>query len=381
MNPASQKLISICFLAVLLISSGCRSKKIEDKEKDSAKSKNRGVPVEVVSLTRGEIENMIKASASLEVERVTPVYARTANLVKAIEVEAGDFVNKGDVLLYLEDDVQQTLLERAKVQHERSKLEYDRNKALFDQGLVSDQVFKEQEFQFREIGLNLVEAQREYDYTRITAPISGMITSRDAKIGFPLNIGSAQTRDGIFQIMDFTTMQAKISLAERYLTLLKKDQPARVLATPFPDTVFEGYVERIAPVVDAATGTITIVIGFKDIGPLLPGMYVDVELVISKKPNALLISKRAIVYDNDSMFVFRLKPRKDESEPRQVERILLEPVMVDKFNLEPQPDIFTDTDQIVITGQTGLKNDAIVRLPGDPEPEPEEDEEDDKKKD
>ena len=362
----------LLLICLMVINGGCRKLEKKSDEERSEKKKeaeNRGVLVELGAVERGEIEYMIKASAPLVVERVTPVYARTANLVREILVEEGDYVKKGQPLLQLEDDVQKTAYQRAQVQFERTEREYQRNQALYEQGLVSEQVFVEQEFTYRERKLALEDARREYEFTKIIAPISGMITSRDAKVGFPLNIGSSQTRDGVFQIMDFETMQAEIHVPSRYVSMLKSDLVARVYATPFPDQVFEGYVKRIAPVVASQTGTVEVIVGFKDYGPLLPGMYVDVELILSKKSDALLISKRAIVYDNQTMFVYRMKEREGESEPRRVERLLLQPQMTDKFNVEPQVDVFAPGDQLVMVGQTGLKDNAIVRLPGDPDPE------------
>ncbi len=68
--------------------------------------------------------------------------------------------------------------------------------------------------------------------------------------------------------------------------------------------------------------------------------------------------KRALVYDNDQMFVFRL------GDERRVERIFIQPRLTDKNYVEPS-DGLTDGDQIVTAGQAGLKDGALVQLPGD----------------
>jgi membrane fusion protein, multidrug efflux system len=92
---------------------------------------------------------------------------------------------------------------------------------------------------------------------------------------------------------------------------------------------------------------------------LRPGMYVLVELVLATRSDALLITKRAWVWDRDQIYVFRLLP------DRRVERVLVEPQLMNKDYFEPSEG-FEEGDQIVIAGHTGLKDGALVRLPGDP---------------
>jgi len=69
------------------------------------------------------------------------------------------------------------------------------------------------------------------------------------------------------------------------------------------------------------------------------------------------------------MFVFRL------GESNRVKRVLVEPVLADKEHVQPAGG-FEPGDRIVIAGQTGLKDDALVTLPGE-EVEEEDDEDGD----
>ena len=99
---------------------------------------------------------------------------------------------------------------------------------------------------------------------------------------------------------------------------------------------------------------------------LLPGMYVDVDLITATRADAVLVPKRAVVYDNDQMFVFRL------GDERRVERVLLEARLSDRNNIEPLHNL-DEGDQIIVAGQASLKDGALVKLPGDDEEETEED--------
>ena len=73
---------------------------------------------------------------------------------------------------------------------------------------------------------------------------------------------------------------------------------------------------------DPSTGTVKVTVATPRQEGLRPGMYVEVELVTAVHGEALLVPKRALVYDNDQVFVFRLK-----GEERRVERLRVNPLL------------------------------------------------------
>ena len=341
--------------AVTFCLAGCRkgSADAKDPKKDA---KDDALPVEVTTLTRGGIEATLRNSTHLEAEEEVKVFARAANRVTGLLVEEGDLVKKDQVLLRLDNDTQKTAFGKAQSSLEKARQEYNREKTLFDQKLISEQVFNNATFELKQLELAFEDAQRGLEYTEVRAPIAGTISQRLVKQGDLVSLNQY-----LFDIVDFNSMVARIYVPEKSLPDLRLDQPARVTATPFGAQEFKGYVKRIAPVVESKTGTVKVTIGFKEIGQLRPGMYVDVELITAKKPDAVLLTKRALLYDGELSYVFRLLPE------RKVERVLVEPRIADKLNVEPVSG-FKEGDQIVIAGQTGLKDGAKVRLPGDPVP-------------
>ena len=127
--------------------------------------------------------------------------------------------------------------------------------------------------------------------------------------------------------------------------------------------VCPGYdcrVKRIAPIVDPKSGTVKVTVGVGAREGLRPGMYVDVALVTATHTDAVLVPKRAVVYDNDQMYVYRLKGKD------RVERVFIQPLLADKFHVEPVDGLAVG-DRIVVAGQAGLKEGALVSLPGQTE--------------
>lgn len=330
----------------------------ENAEGDGNANEEQAIPVEVAALTRGEIESVLTSSWALEAEREVKVLARTSNRLKELLVEEGDEVEKGDVLAVLEDREQRTALDRAEVQVAKLEAEYRRIESLYQQNLVSEQVYTDTQFELKQLQLSADDARLQLEYTQIRAPISGTVSRRHVKVG-----DIVANNANVFDIVDFTSMVVYLSLSDANLIRLETGQPARITTTSIPGEVFPGFIKRISPVVDARTGTVKVTVGLKDYGRLRPGMYVDVEIVLDKKKDALLMTKRAFVYDGEQRFVFRLKP-----DSRRVERVLVEPALEDRLWVEPKEG-FAEGDLIVVAGQTGLKDNALVRLPEDPEPE------------
>jgi membrane fusion protein (multidrug efflux system) len=233
--------------------------------------------------------------------------------------------------------------------------EFERVKKLFDQSLISEKEFTDARFEVRQLQLSLDEAERQLEFTEIKAPIAGTVTKRMIRIGDLINNNAE-----LFQIINFDSIVAFVAVPDKNLAQLRIDQPVRITSTARPGEVFAGFIKRISPIVEARTGMVKVTVGVRKTPLLRPGMYIEAEIVLATNNDAVLITRRAIVYDGDQMYVYRLKNN------RRVERIRLIPRMMDKLNIEPMSG-FSVGDQIVVAGQTGLKDNALVRLPGDPE--------------
>ena len=317
------------------------------------------IPVEVAELGTGRIESVLRFSATLEAERSVQVFAETTRRVIELRAEEGDAVSKGSLLVRLQDEAQQSALAKAASQLDQRQREYERQKNLFDQKLVSEQVFIDAEYQLDQARLALEDAKRELTFTEVRAPISGIVTERSVGLGDFVSVNQP-----LFRIVDFDSIVARIYVPERELPRLRRGQAVRLTADALGGRVFSGAIDRISPVVDPGTGTIKVTVATPRQEGLRPGMYVEVELVTAVDERALRIPKKALIYDNDQIFVFRL------SDDRTVERIVVTPVLEDADFVEPSGGLSLG-DQIVVAGQSGLKDGSKVRLPGDPEPDDE----------
>ena len=367
-HETSHRWLGALGLVAVLLSYGCNvgcsvgssDAKSFENGATGEKRAEEAVPVEVAALGHGEIEAVLRLSSNLEAEGEVQVFAEAPRRVTQLLVEEGTPVRKGRVLVQLQDDEQKSAVAKAEIELKESQRDHERAKELHEQKLVTDELFTEAGYKVERSRLALADARRELGYTQVRAPISGIVTERLVNLGDQVTINQP-----LFRIVDFDSIVARIYVSEKDMVRLAVGQPARLRADALGGQVFAGSIDRISPVVDPATGTIKVTVATPRQEGLRPGMYVEVELVTAVHENALLVPKRALVYDNDQVFVFRLK-----GEERRVERLRVTPLLENTAFIEPESGLEAG-DELVVAGQSGLKDNGLVRLPGDPEPEDE----------
>jgi len=356
--------IAILWLAAgLVVGSGCV--RLAGGEKDEAKGfgeggekKEEAVLVDTVTLSRGPVEAVLRLSSNLEAERAVTVFSQAPRLVRELLVEEGRSVFRGDVLLRLQDDEQRLALRKAESRYHQAREEFERQQKLFKQQLAPEQVFIDARHSMDQAEMALDEARQALSYTEVRAPITGVVTERLVNLGDSVTINQA-----LFKIVDFDSIIARIYVPEKDLRRLDVGQPARIIAAALGETPFAGRVLRISPVVDPKTGTVKVTVAVPNQPGLRPGLFVDVELITDVHPEALLIPKRALVYDNDRIFTFRI------DEEHRARRCEVEILLEDSENVEPVEG-FSTGDILVVAGQAGLKDGTLIRLPGEKEIRP-----------
>lgn len=324
----------------------------KDEDNEEGEEEDEAVPVEIVDLERGRIEAILRFSTNLEAESEVQVFSESARRVTELMVEEGNDVRKGQVLIRLQSEEQQTELARVESQLKKAQIDYERQTNLYDQQLISDEAYNNATYDLEQLRLRLADAKRELGYTEVRAPIAGTVTGRYVNVGDHVTINQH-----LFDIVDFNSIVARIYVPEKELWRLEVDQEARIFAEAAGDVERLGTVDRIAPKVDPRSGTVKVTVAIPRRTGLLPGMYVAVELITNVHEDAVLVPKKALVYDADQLFIFRLK--QDDT----VERLLIEAALEDRDHIEPE-GVLQAGDRVVVAGQASLKDGSKVRLVG-----------------
>ncbi len=309
------------------------------------------IPVELVTLETGPVQEMLRASTNLEAERAVAVYAKTTGLVEERRFEEGDRVREGQILIRLEDDEARNAVLKAEAELAKAQREFERQKKLHAENLISDQEFNNGSYEIERLGIVLADAKLALAYTEIRAPITGTVTARMVDRGQLVN-----PSQHLVDIVDFDSLVARIYVPERELARVREGQDALLQSQALGGVTFDARVLRVAPTVDPKSGTVKVTVAVGAQPGLRPGLFVDVQLITATQDEALLLPKRALVYDADRTFVYRV------GDDLVARRVLVEPALVDRDHVVPA-DGLARGERVVIAGQAGLKDGALVKIP------------------
>jgi HlyD family secretion protein len=104
----------------------------------------------------------------------------------------------------------------------------------------------------------LAKAQWRLDNCIIRAPISGTILKKNAEEGSLVNPIAMQGFYSLCEMADLSDLEVDLTIQERDISKVLKDQKCKVRAEAFPDRVYDGYVSRLMPTADRSKGAIPV---------------------------------------------------------------------------------------------------------------------------
>jgi len=266
------------------------------------------VPVEVATASHQSITANYSGTATLEAVGEAQVVAKTSGIVLQLFVEEGMHVEKGQVLARLDDDLARNKLAQATAALKKAQASFEKADKGFALKITPKADYDSMKYDLETQKAIVEGAQLDLSYTRIVAPISGVVAKRSVKVG-----NLVQVNQALFQIVDLDPLQAVLNVPERDLDTLKAGQPVRMMVDALGNRTFEGTIARIAPVVDAASGTFRVTCEFRDsTRTLKPGMFGRIGVAYDQRHDALVVPRNAIVEEDgeSSVFVVEAAPPK-----------------------------------------------------------------------
>lgn len=315
------------------------------------------IPVRAEAAVRAEISRSVLKNTTLEAERWVDVRARRSGQIVRILKEEGDAVRDGDILAELDSDDARLQERQMEVAYLDAKRNFARVQKIFESNLISEEQFEAAKTQLDRASAQLDQARLNLSYTRITSPVSGIVTVRSVEIG---NVVS--NNQVVFSVADFDPLLARIRVPEKEIGRIRVGQEARISIETEEEKTFKGRVKMISPVVDPESGTIKVTVEIPVGNSVLrPGMFASVHIITETRKQALVIPKKALVLEGEGnqVFVFKKEESGGKAERRRVEI---------GFSDTDRLEVLTGLEpgELVITvGQDGLRPGADVRIVGE----------------
>ena len=157
----------VCLAAV-----ACGGPAADGNDQRVAETSSGAMPASsLVTADTVTVDLPLSIPAQLYVEHDAAIYARSAGIVESILVDLGSRVTAGQLLGRLESADQSIALAQARDRHADAIVQAERQRALKTAGVVTQADSERVELDLRSATLALQKAQRDYDLTRIVAPV------------------------------------------------------------------------------------------------------------------------------------------------------------------------------------------------------------------
>lgn len=306
------------------------------------------VPVEVAQPTRADIYATYAATATISSDADAPAVARVPGEVVELLVEEGDYVVTGQVLARLDGERLRLEMLAAKANLNRARTEYERNIDLHKRGLISASMFDSLQYDLEALEATYELKRLSYDYSKIRAPIEGIVASREVKPGQNLAVN-----DVAFRITDPGELIAYLQIPQSELSKFHVGHPADIEVASMPGIRFPATIARISPTIDTRNGTFraTAIIDNAS-GNLAPGMFGRFTIAYEQHKAALVIPAKALLDEDDESTVYVVSNG-------EVARRTVETGIEAGGNVEILSGLNED-EIVVVVGHAGLRSGSKV---------------------
>jgi len=271
--------------------------------------------VSIATLASTRVDEFFEATGTVRAANTIYVAGRMMGAVTSLLVKEGDAVEKGRLLLTLDDrDVVQKVkaaeagcqeatkaLAAAKQNRELTDMTHRRYQKMYDEKAISRQEMDQFETQKKLAGLEyervqemvsrtaagLSEAKIYLDFTRIVSPVKGIVTEKKIEVG-----GMAVPGMPLLTVENRAAFHAEVTVDESLSGKLRVGAPVRVSIEAIGRQI-AGKITEILPVVDPLSRSFTVKVSLNGDG-LRSGLYAKMRIASGKK-EIILAPRSAIV--------------------------------------------------------------------------------------
>ncbi len=319
-----RKFLWLASAAVLLIAGAGGFVLLKNSNTKASESNKKDATPVTLEFAAGDIAMVqvqplartVALSGSLAPLTQALVKSTVAGEIRSVLVREGESVQKGDVLAEIDTTDARSRLEAAQAEQteRRSRLSIaernrDTNQALLKQNFISQSAYDQTQstFQGSEAAVQWSDAQvklakKAIEDAVVRAPISGRVAKRF------VNPGERVTPDGpIVNIVDLSRLELEATVPASDVASLAIGQAVRFQVEGFGERQFEGRVERINPIAEAASRSIKLFVSVRNSdGSLRGGMFADGTVTLSQSKAVTVIPSSAVFEEAGQSYVWAL---------------------------------------------------------------------------
>jgi RND family efflux transporter MFP subunit len=224
------------------------------------------------------------------------VSAQVSGRITGVKVDVGETVKQGDLLATLDSQEMETRvgqarsgLDAGKAELADAELHYGRIKRLLPERAATQVQMDEADARLKQARAAVATAQKKLeeariflDYTRVCAPMTGVVAKREAEAG-----DLAYPGRPLFVIHNPKGLRLEASVREGMIGRVKQDQKVGVDLTALSKSV-EGAVEEIVPSADPLSRSFLVKVALPETEGLYPGMFGRLRIPLEERSTVVI---------------------------------------------------------------------------------------------
>lgn len=346
------KLLSICFLIIqagIIVISVVLIRNYKTNDIKADKDAGRKIPVHVNIVKPLKVADVLQLPGHIESWVTVKISAELEGRIVYIGAEKGQKIEKGQLLLKLDDRTYAAQKKRYETEFCRANLNYERNKKLFDSKSVSERDWEEALCAKDRTEAELAIARANLDKTEVQSPISGYLDERPVELGEYMQPGTH-----LVTVVQVDKVKLSFSIPERDIADIRSDDVFEFTIDCCSGKIFKGKVIYIATAADKASLSFPIELEVPNPDMALrPGMIARVKVVKKIIEKALAVPLIAVIPQYGEHYVFLA----DENDCAVMRKIRID--FINGKNAVISEGV-KDGDRVIVEGQRLLKeNDAL----------------------
>ncbi|MEI7724836.1 MAG: efflux RND transporter periplasmic adaptor subunit [Bacteroidota bacterium] len=348
-----KRILTITLLIIVLVG-GCTAILLLNKKKIEEKSKMEGnlesIPVYVMSIKKATLSGDFEVNGSFIPVHELTLLSEGQGKVTDLLVNTGDFVQTGQLLARLDDELVRSQLELANAALDKARADLKKYEGLLKADAISGQQVEDVKLGLKKAETDVTALKKQLDYASIKAPIQGTITRRAIEKGSLLMPGSP-----VVDIVDVSRLKFIANVAESEVVQIRKGQHIQITSSLYPGMKYKGTVVSVGVKADDARRfPIEIEMVNDAANPLKAGMFGTASFGSGSPREALLIPRNSIVGSIKTPKVYVVENNKSiireirigSANDREVEVL----------------DGLKPGEMVVTSGQINLDNNVTVRV-------------------
>jgi membrane fusion protein, multidrug efflux system len=313
------------------------------------------VAVEVAAVEVAPAETTVTAVGTLRSNESSILRPEVSGRVTRIQFEEGAAVERGEILVKLDDDVETAELKRAEAALQLARANLERARELRRTNVGTQRALDEAQAESLRTEAELALAEAHLAKRWIKAAFDARAGLRLFSLGDYVNVGQ-----DLVNLEQIDPLKLDFRVPEILLPALHQGQRITFTVDAFPGELFTGEVYAINPLIDEAGRSVVIRAKVANPGgELRPGLFARVTLSLAERAEALWIPEEALFPQGEKQFVFRLLPQgKDEPPVARLSEVRLGKRLPGRVEIV---EGLAQTDTVVSGGVTKIRDGVAVQ--------------------